>query len=70
MRILRESQNKEPWVPEERYQLSYYNISEQNDKNTVIYNSASGAVAIMDTVSFENQNFNSDVEQKLVENGF
>lgn len=70
MRILCESQEKENWFPKSQYQWSFYNISELDNKNTAVYNTASGAVAVMETAVFDNQDFKESFKKELVENGF
>ena len=69
MKLLRESNKKLPWISGKRYKMSFYNISDKNDKFTAIYNSASGAVVVIETSILEKAMFSENVTMELVENG-
>lgn len=69
MKLLRESNKKLPWISGKRYKMSFYNISDKNDKFTAIYNSASGAVVLIETSILEKAMFSENVTKELVENG-
>lgn len=69
MQILRPGKNNLNWNAKTNYKSSFYNIIEKGKKNIAIYNTASGAVAIIEKNIF-NKKIASDIEKKLVQNGF
>ena len=62
MQILRPGKNNLNWNAKTNYKSSFYNIIEKGKKNIAIYNTASGAVAIIEKNIF-NKKIASDIEK-------
>ncbi|MDR7855081.1 radical SAM/SPASM domain-containing protein [Tissierella sp.] len=48
------------------YKKSYYNFSKSNEKNTVLYNSMTGAIAYIPNIELHRLNFNSSNKNQLL----
>lgn len=70
MQILRGSKTKVEWLENMDYKNSVYNITETGQSITAIYNTASGAVAMVENDLINNFSFSVHDIKKLVENGF
>lgn len=68
MFLLREGKEKSKWNANTQYVYSKYNISESLNKKSALFNSASGAIAVMDSLNILDQS--DDDMIRLVENGF
>ena len=72
MKIIRYAKNKKKWLDNEHYRESFYNIIQSNGQYSAIYNSASGAIVILDSNNMRYDKLNLEEEnfRILVENGF
>lgn len=70
MRILRGSKEKSDWSTDLNYEMSFYNIMKIGKKVTAIYNSASGAVVMIENDKLNYFLFSREEIKGLVENGF
>lgn len=69
--ILREGrESHDTWFSERSYKYSMYNIVSLRDDNIAVYNAASGALAVLPRLAYENMEFNQDDMFQLVKNGF